>query len=142
MDVLEVVPVVECTKKTQMKPTRGRWVDVNKGDDQVEVYRSRYVAMDLKHQYGGALRDGLFAAIPPHEGMRFLPSYVASRQGRKLPHKLVFIDISKACLLLDVLNDSIYVELPGEITCGQVWKAPASLVWDQPSRQSLGGGVH
>ena len=57
MGVWEVVPVDECIKKTKEKPIRGRWVDVNKGDDQVEVYRSRYVAMELKHQYGAATRD-------------------------------------------------------------------------------------
>ena len=37
---------------------------------------------------------------------------VASRQHRKLPHKLMSIDISKAHLHADVLNDSIYVKLP------------------------------
>ena len=74
MGVWEVVPVAECKKKTQKKPIRGRWVYVNKGDDQVEVCRSKYVAMELKHQYGRATRDGLFAALPPLEGMRFLLS--------------------------------------------------------------------
>ena len=39
-------------KKTQKKPIRRRWVDVDKDHDQVEVYMSRYVAMELKHQYG------------------------------------------------------------------------------------------
>ena len=38
--------------------------------------------MELKHQYGGATRDGVFAAMPPLEGMRLLLSYVASRQNR------------------------------------------------------------
>ena len=98
MGVWEVVPVAECMRETQKKPIRGRWVDVNKGDDQMEVYSSRYVAMELKHQYGGATRDGLFAAMPP---------LVASRQSRKFPHKLMFIDISEAYLHADVLNDSI-----------------------------------
>ena len=101
MGVWEVVPVAECMRKTQKKPIRGRWVDVNKGDDQMEVYRSRYVAMELKHQYGGATRDGLFVAMPPLEGMRLLLSYVASRQNRKFPHKLMFIDISEAYLHAD-----------------------------------------
>ena len=143
MGVWEVVPVAECMRKTQKKPIRGRWVDVNKGDDQMEVYRSRYVAMELKHQYGGATRDGLFAAMPPLEGMRLLLSYVASKQNRKFPHKLMFIDISKAYLHADVLNDSIYVELRRRDEHAEhVWKAAARLVWDPPSRQSLGRGVH
>ena len=36
--VWEVVPVAECIGKTQRKPIRGRWVDVNNGDDQVQVF--------------------------------------------------------------------------------------------------------
>ena len=52
-------------------------------------------------------------------------------------------DISKACLHADVLNDSIYVELPGEMNmpnmCGRLLRR---LIWDPPSRQSLGRGVH
>ena len=119
--------MAECMRKTQKKPIRGRWVDVNKGGVQMEVYRSRYVEMELKHQYGGATRDGLFAAMPPLEEMRLLLSYVASRQNRKFPHKLMFIDISKAYLHADVLNDSIYVELPGEMNmpnmCGRLLRA-------------------
>ena len=140
MGVWEVVPVAECMRKTQKKPIRGRWVDVNKGDDQVEVYRSRYVAMELKHQFGGAMRDGLVAAMPPLEGMRLLLSHVASRQGRKTPHKLMFIDISKAYLHAEVLSDSIYVELPGEMNmpdmCGRLLRAlsgtrQAARAWEE-----------
>ena len=146
MGVWEVVPVAECIKKTKKKPMRGRWVDVNKGDDQVEVYRSRYVAMELKHQYGGATRGGLFAVMAPLEGMRLLLSYVASRQSRKLPHKLMFINISKAYLHADVLNDSIYVELPGEMNmldmCGRLLRAlygtrQAARAWEEEYTKTL-----
>ena len=105
----------ECMRKTLKKPISGRWVDVNKGDDQMEVYRSRYVEMELKHQYRGATRDGLFAAM-----MRLFLLYVASRQNRKFPHKLMFIDISKAYLHADVLNDSIYFELPEKMNMPNV----------------------
>ena len=42
MGVWEVVLVAECMRKTQKKPIRGRWVDVNKGYDQMEVYRSQW----------------------------------------------------------------------------------------------------
>ena len=112
------------------------------------VYRSRYVAMELKHQYGGATRDGLFAAMPPLEGMRLLLSYVASRQNRKFPHKLMFIDISKAYLHADVLNDSIYVELPGEMNmpnmCGRLLRAlygtrQAVRAWEEEHTKTLKG---
>ena len=108
----------------------------------MKVYRSRFVAMELKQQHGGATRDGLFAAMPPLEGMRLLLSYVASRLNCKSPHKFMFIDISKAYLHADVLNDSIYVELSGEMNMPNMWKVAARLIWDPPSRQSLGRGVH
>ena len=149
MGVWEVVPVAECMRKTQKKPIRGRWVDVNKGDDQMEVYRSRYVAMELMHQYGGATRDGLFAAMPPLEKMRLLLSYVASRQNRKIPHKLTFIDISNAYLHADVLNDSIYVELHGEMNmpnmCGRLLRAlygtrQAARAWEEEYTETLKRG--
>ena len=112
MRVWEVVPVTECLERTQKKPIRGRWVDVNKGDDHVEVYRSRYVAMELKREHGGAMREGLFAAMPPLEGMRLLLSFVASGRGCDIPYKIMFLDISKAYLHAEVLDNCIYVELP------------------------------
>ena len=45
MGVWEIVPREQCIEKTGKPPIRGRWVDINKGDDQDKVYRSRYVAM-------------------------------------------------------------------------------------------------
>ena len=90
--VWEVVPLKECTAQIGQRPHKGRWVDVNKRDDDVEVYRSRYVAREIRSQHGGALREGLFAAMPP-----------------------MFIDISKAYLHADVLNSDIYVDFPAEM---------------------------
>ena len=84
--------------------------------------------------------------MPPLEGMRLLLSYVASRQSRKLPHKLMFIDISKAYLHADVLNDSIYVELPGEMNmpdmCGRLLQAlygtrQAARAWEEEYTKTL-----
>ena len=59
MGVWEVVLVAECMRETQKKPIRRRWVDVNKGDDQMEVYTSRHVANELNHQYGQREMDFL-----------------------------------------------------------------------------------
>ena len=73
------------------------------------------------------MRDGPFAAMPPLEGMRLLLSHVASRRGSEVPHKLMFIDISKAYLHAEVLSGCIYVELPGEMNmpdmCGRLLRA-------------------
>ena len=128
--VWEVVLVAECMKKTQKKPIRGRWVDVNKGDDQVEVYRSRYVAMELKHQYGGALRDGLYAAMPPLEGMRLLLSYVASRQSRKLPHKLVYTRMS-------LPGEMNMPDMCGRLLCALYGTRQAATTWEEEYTKTL-----
>ena len=72
--------------------------------------------------------------------MRPLLWYVASRQSRKFPHKLMFIDISKAYPHADVLNESIFVELPGEVNvpdmCGRLLRAlygtcQAARAWEE-----------
>ena len=36
------------------------WVDINKGDDKKKVYRSRYVAMEMRKMHGGNAREELF----------------------------------------------------------------------------------
>ena len=82
--------------------------DVNTAEEDDMVHRSRYVAIT---SMGG-----------PLEGMRLPRSDVA-----KLSNKLMFIDTSKANLHADVLNDSIHVELPGEMNmpdmCGRLLRA-------------------
>ena len=53
MGVWETVPLSQCWERTGRKPIRGRWVDVNKGDDIRHHYRSRYVAQEVRQAYGG-----------------------------------------------------------------------------------------
>ena len=86
--------------------------------------------------------------MPPLEEMRPLLSYVASRQNRKFPHKLMFIDISKAYLHADVLNASFYVELPEEMNmpnmCGRLLRAlygtrQAARAWEEEYAKTLKG---
>ena len=116
--VWEVVPREICFERTGKGPIRGRWVDINKGDDINKVYRSRYVAMEIKSQHGGNSREGLFAAMPPLEALKLLISITVSRAGindKRDPFKLLFIDISKAYLHANVINDDLYVELPSEM---------------------------
>ena len=125
--VWEVVPRSTSIEKTGRPPIRGRWVDVNKGDDQNTNYRSRYVAREIKSLHGGNSREGTFAAMPPLESLKLLLSKVASRKGRGSPHKLLFIDISKAYLQADVLDPDIFVDLPPEMelpdSCARLRKA-------------------
>lgn len=74
MCVWEVVPVSQFVERTGRKPIRGRWVDVNKGDDEDRTHRSRYVAQEIRQVHGGSHREGLFAAMPPIEALRLVVS--------------------------------------------------------------------
>ena len=67
--VSNVVPVSECFNKTGAHLIRGRWVDVNKGDDYHPNYRLRWVGMEFRVNDG---RDDLFAATPPIEAVKAL----------------------------------------------------------------------
>ena len=146
MGVWEVVPLSQCISKTGKRRIRGRWVDVNKGDDQNENYRSRYVAMEIKHQHGASTREGLFAAMPPLESMRILLSHVASHRDASTGYKLMFVDISKAYLHAHVLSENIYVALPEEMNmpdmCGRLIMAlygtrQAARAWEEEYAQTL-----
>lgn len=98
MGVWEVVPRSQCFSRTGRVPICGRWVDINRGDDKNKVYRSRYVAMEIRKLHGGNDREGVFAAMPPLEALKLVLFIAACCQipSRTHPHKLMFIDISKA----------------------------------------------
>ena len=70
MGVWEVVPLARCFTRTQRRPIKGRWVDINKGDDVHREYRSRLVAKEIKLDK----RNDLFAATPPLEAKKMLLS--------------------------------------------------------------------
>ena len=111
--VREVVLRAMNVERTGRPPIRGRWVDVNKGDDMKQNYRSRYVAGEIKSLHGGASREGTFAAMPPLESLKPLLSKVASRTGLVgSKQKVLFIDISKAYLQADVLDPNVFVDTP------------------------------
>ncbi|MDA8584430.1 hypothetical protein N9L68_09335 [bacterium] len=52
----------------KLKICQTRWIDVNKGDDDNPIYRSRMVGKEFNHEQ----MDGLFAGGPPLEAFRFL----------------------------------------------------------------------
>ena len=101
---------------TGKAPIKGRWVDVNKGDDDMPNHRSRYVAREIRQVHGGKAREGLFAAMPPTEALKLvLSKAVTFEKGQThLKRKLLFIDVSKAYLHADVMDNSLYVDLPQE----------------------------
>ena len=66
MGVWALKPIAKCFAKTGKKPTKVRWVDVNKGDTESTNVRCRIVAKDFKTD----ARPDLFAATPPLEYIR------------------------------------------------------------------------
>ena len=65
------MPLKVCWELTGKAPIKVKWLDINKGDEEHENYRSRLVAMELKaHEW----RDDVFAATPPLESLKFMLS--------------------------------------------------------------------
>jgi hypothetical protein len=67
-EVWEEVPVARCWQATGKGPLGGRWVDVNKGDEETPNVRCRYVAKEIAYYKS----DDFFAAMPPLETLRML----------------------------------------------------------------------
>ena len=57
-----------------LKVLQVRWIDINKGDEEREDYRSRLVAKE----FNDGAQEGLFAATPPLEALRMLVSEAAT----------------------------------------------------------------
>jgi len=69
--VYDVVDETEAWEVTGKGPISGKWVDINKQDDDNPLIRCRYVARDFK-PVGEKDREDLFADMPPLEAKRFL----------------------------------------------------------------------
>ena len=108
--VWDVVPVELSWTITGKGPLGGKWVDVNKGDAQKPVIRSRYVVQE----FARSRSEDFFAATPPLEALRFLISRTASgRSHGKGGRKLLVIDARKAHLHAASERD-LFVHLPPE----------------------------
>ena len=57
-----------------IKVIKTRWIDISKGDEINENYRSRLVAKE----FNVSKEDGLFAATPPLEALKYLLSCAAT----------------------------------------------------------------
>ena len=115
MNLWTVVPREECHTTTGHAPIKGRWVDINKGDDSDRRYRSRYVAKEFRRG-GTATTAEMFAATPPLEAVRILLSIAstkASAHTNGKEHKLMTMDVSRAYFYAPAIRP-LYVELPAE----------------------------
>ena len=64
LEVFDKVPLDECWKNTGKPPITARWLDINKGDDNDENYRSRYVAKEIKKKYCETKRKTCLLQLP------------------------------------------------------------------------------
>ena len=76
------------------KIIKTRWIDINKGDDDNPVYRSRLVGKE----FNDGQMDGLFAATPPLEALRFLVHEAATvRSNEAMGSKVIMVnDVARA----------------------------------------------
>ena len=111
--VWEEVPVQECWNTTGKPPLGGKWVDVNKGDDQNPLVRSRYVAMEIAKKTDKC--EDFFAATPPLVALRLVLSRVASNRSHgRGGRKLLVIDARKAHFHA-LAERNLFVQLPPEL---------------------------
>ena len=71
-----------------------RWIDINKGDDEKPMYRSRIVGKE----FNDGQVNGLFAGTPPLEALRYIVHEAATRRMRdKGDEKVIMInDVARA----------------------------------------------
>jgi hypothetical protein len=141
----------ECWKETGKAPVSTKFVDLNKGTDEVPDIRCRLVARDFKPK-GEKDREDLFAAMPPLEAKKLLFRMAAAQRktwqrGGLEKMKLMFIDVKKAHLNGIVPEeDRVYVELPAEANapgkCGRLRRwlygmRPAASAWEKDYSERL-----
>ena len=109
--VYRKIPRAEALERG-LKVIRVRWIDINKGDDDRPVYRSRLVAMEFKNT--DKSMEDLFAGTPPLEALRMLVSEAATVEGGTAGDKVLLLaDVSRAFFEADARRE-ICVEIPAE----------------------------
>ena len=92
------------------KIVKTRWIDVNKGDDENPVHRSRLVGKE----FNNGEMDGIFAGTPPLEGLRYIVHEAATVDGKETDSKVVMInDVARAFFEAKAIRP-VCVELPEE----------------------------
>ena len=111
MGVYKKVPLSEAAAAGQ-KTIAVRWIDINKGDRETPVYRSRLVAKEFRR--GAQQEPELFAPTPPTECLKMCLSKLATR-GRD--YKLLYLDVSRAFFYARA-ERPVFVKLPQEDALG------------------------
>ena len=101
----------EATKRG-WKVVKTRWIDINKGDADNIIYRSRLVGKEFNN--GDA--EGLFAGTPPLEALRMLISEAATVEPRGRKKCIMINDVSRAFFEAP-MQRNLCIELPEEELC-------------------------
>ena len=96
-------------QESWMKVITTKWLDVNKSDESNPNYRARLVGREIAWDK----RDDLYAATPPLESLRALPSLCASSQKGTNPYRIMALDICSAYFYAKVVR-SVYIEFAVE----------------------------
>ena len=114
-DVYEEVDEDMCWSETGRAPISLRWVDTNKGTEELPRIRSRLVVRELKVKTQHMEAAELFSAMPPLEVLKLLVSLLVSkkRTARGGVLKLGLYDISRAHFY-GVAKRRVFVCLPEE----------------------------
>ena len=98
-------------QKKGWKIIKTRWIDINKGDDEEPVYRSRLVGKEFND---GAVA-GLFAGTPPLEALRYLVHEAATvrRGGKDTDTVMMINDVARAFFEAKATRN-VCIELPEE----------------------------
>ena len=91
MEVFRLINRAEAVRQG-IKIIDAKWVDTNKGDAANPNMRSRYVG----REFNDSKMDGLFAATPPLEGLRYLLHRAATTAGGSRSKCLMVNDVSRA----------------------------------------------
>ena len=91
------------------KIVKTRWIDINKGDQQSTIYRSRLVGKE----FNNGEMDGLFAGTPPLEALRLLISDAATTKKNQEKKVVMINDVSRAFFEAPMQRD-MCIELPWE----------------------------
>jgi hypothetical protein len=104
------VPRSKCYEQTGEPPVKSMWLEADKGGEEHENYRSRFVGKE----FDAGKNHELFAAAPPQKAMRMLVSdlCLATRQSDR-SRRMMVCDVSRAFFYVPI-ETLIYVELPEE----------------------------
>ena len=146
-EVYEEVDEDMCWSETGRAPISLRWVDTNKGTEELPRIRSRLVVRELKVKTQHMEAAELFSAMPPLEALKLLVSLLVSkkRTARGGVLKLGLYDISRAHFY-GVAKRRVFVCLPEEeakpgkcalLKCTMYGTRDASATWQDDYLEHL-----